>query len=421
MRHNNALQRTRCSAPLKATLDGMRMLLGFLACAATASTLGAESFTGFWKPSCGDAFGVQIKPAGNGIYSLSFCGPGGCFAPGTWAPNSQIVGDPKYKVISPTQLGIRRNDSSEFSMYTKCSDDPSAVAADPSAPKSETTGRLRYKSYYKGVPDYEHSNVFSSGTPEAVAQLREALQVAPARSSTCRRGTVAGTVAAHTLKSNVCDNVAYSKVVGILAKLAPSLDPSRMTFRKVDLKKDGQPEALVEYVDLVGDENVKDPYLTLWLLSFHDNRVNAIPAGPFLVGDVLAALPFGQRDGHEMVFVRHQSCTECHPWIYITIVDFSRAPMGDAFRFNYSEDHKAFEPTIEYSLPGKGHSVDAEVETRVMKPSDKGPHLLQRFALSNGTVEWWAFTCKDLECDFDLAVGTIPAKYKPYWNSGRKL
>ena len=399
----------------------MRALLGLLACAATASTLATESFTGFWKPSCGDAFGVQIKPAGTGIYSLSFCGPGGCFAPGTWTPNSPIVGDSKYKVVSPTQLGIRRNDSSEYSLYTKCSDDPSAVAADPTAPKSETAGNVRYKSYYKDLPDYEHSNLFTSSVPIAVAELRGALQAAPAESRTCQRGTVNGTVAAHTLKSNVCEKVAYSKIASALAKLAPSLDPSRMTFRKVDLNKDGQPEVLVEYVDLVGDENVKDPYLSLWLVTLSDTRVSAIPAGPFLVGNLLATLPFGQRDHYTMVFVRHLSCTECHPWIYVTVVDFSRAPKGDAFRFTYSEDHKSFEPKIEYSLPGAGHSVDADVETRVMKPSEKGPHLLQRFALRDGNTEWWAFTCKDLQCDFDMSVGTVPPKFRPLWNAGKKL
>ncbi len=39
--------------------------------------------TGFWKGRCSDAFGVQIKKQAVNIFSVSFCGPGGCFEPGT--------------------------------------------------------------------------------------------------------------------------------------------------------------------------------------------------------------------------------------------------------------------------------------------------------------------------------------------------
>jgi hypothetical protein len=54
-----------------------------------AATEGA--FTGFWKGECTDAFGLQIKPYDEKLYSVSFCGPGGCFSPGEWTPNTTIV------------------------------------------------------------------------------------------------------------------------------------------------------------------------------------------------------------------------------------------------------------------------------------------------------------------------------------------
>jgi hypothetical protein len=61
---------------------------------------------GFWKSAPSDDFGVAIAPAGNGLYSVSFCGPGGCFEPGTYRPNSKIYGDQKYKVIDVNTVEI---------------------------------------------------------------------------------------------------------------------------------------------------------------------------------------------------------------------------------------------------------------------------------------------------------------------------
>ncbi len=61
-------------------------------------------FTGFWKVNCTDAFGVQIKKQSGNLFSVSFCGPGGCFAPGKWMPNTPIIGDSKYRVVNPTTI-----------------------------------------------------------------------------------------------------------------------------------------------------------------------------------------------------------------------------------------------------------------------------------------------------------------------------
>jgi hypothetical protein len=79
---------------------------------------------GFWKRgSCDDEFGLSISPAGPGMYSVSFCGPGGCFEPGTYRPNTPIVGDPEYQVINSNTLGISTKDGS-YQPFSRCPDGP---------------------------------------------------------------------------------------------------------------------------------------------------------------------------------------------------------------------------------------------------------------------------------------------------------
>lgn len=59
-----------------------------------------KPFIGFWKNNSYEQFGVAIDDAGNGLYSISFCGPGGCFEPGEWRRNTTIVNDPSYRIIN---------------------------------------------------------------------------------------------------------------------------------------------------------------------------------------------------------------------------------------------------------------------------------------------------------------------------------
>ncbi len=82
-------------------------------------------FTGFWKANCTDAFGVQIKKQPGNLFSVSFCGPGGCFAPGQWMPNTPIIGDVKYQVVNPTTIEIAHGQG--WTRYTKCTTDTNPV------------------------------------------------------------------------------------------------------------------------------------------------------------------------------------------------------------------------------------------------------------------------------------------------------
>jgi predicted secreted Zn-dependent protease len=96
-----------------------------LACSlvAIAASPPAIDFTGMWKSDCSDNFGFQIKSAGGNLYSVSFCGPGGCFLPGTYRPNTSIIGDPLYEQVTPSKLRLKQADGT-FTLATKCSDNP---------------------------------------------------------------------------------------------------------------------------------------------------------------------------------------------------------------------------------------------------------------------------------------------------------
>jgi hypothetical protein len=83
----------------------------------------AHDFSGFWKESCEHNFGLRIKPIEPlGMYSVAFCGPGGCDAHGQ---ETFISGDRRYEVVSQDE--IKQRDASGWSIYRKCSADPNAT------------------------------------------------------------------------------------------------------------------------------------------------------------------------------------------------------------------------------------------------------------------------------------------------------
>lgn len=118
-------------------MRSITLLICCVALVGTACASGGTDYTGFWKVNCSDGFGVQIKRAENQLYSVSFCGPGGCFEPGKWTPNTRIEGDPKYKVISPRGLGIKRTDGGGYFTYVKCDSDPTWIVTKPASTESK--------------------------------------------------------------------------------------------------------------------------------------------------------------------------------------------------------------------------------------------------------------------------------------------
>jgi hypothetical protein len=62
---------------------------------------------GFWKAGdCSRDYGLAIGPMGPDTYYVSFCGPGGCFAEGTYRPETKIYGDSTYRVIDKDKIEV---------------------------------------------------------------------------------------------------------------------------------------------------------------------------------------------------------------------------------------------------------------------------------------------------------------------------
>ncbi len=79
----------------------------------------SESLVGLWKTDCALDFGVRIQRAQiEGEYTIGFCGPGDCFKPNTWRPNSPIVGDDSYELVSSGRLRILGSEG--WTEYQKC-------------------------------------------------------------------------------------------------------------------------------------------------------------------------------------------------------------------------------------------------------------------------------------------------------------
>ena len=91
-------------------------------------------FTGFWKESCTDPYGLQVKPY-EGRYTVTFCGPGGC---GTPDPNAAtpIEGDKLYEVMGPDKIKI--NYAEKYTpVYTKCTTETNPVLEYSAADRAE--------------------------------------------------------------------------------------------------------------------------------------------------------------------------------------------------------------------------------------------------------------------------------------------
>lgn len=108
---------------------------------ASVNAVAQDAYTGFWKGNCSDAFGLQIMPASEGQYSVSFCGPGGCFEPGTYRPDTRLSGDPMYQVVSASHIKVLGRDG--WSDYYKCTTETHPIlrykeCPDDTAPKLQS-------------------------------------------------------------------------------------------------------------------------------------------------------------------------------------------------------------------------------------------------------------------------------------------
>jgi len=287
---------------------------------------------------------------------------------------------------------------------------------------SVSSSAVIYKKYYEGLPDYEKNSPFKSNDPGLHAKLASAVKSAVIADKGCQAVLIGQYFPA--LDSNVCKATDSDKIKEILGKIAPSLDLKHLALWKTDLDSDNEPELLVGYLTpLKQTEDYSDPYFTLWLMKKNKTIYKVIHVGPFLAGRLHAIKSFGPFRNQKTVFIKFLSCTECDAIVFLLAVNFETSKDGSPFEFTYSQDHKSWAPIIEYELPGMGHTVNAEVETRIpLSTGPTGPHLLQKFTMKDdGRTEWWAFTCKGLRCDYEMTIGKLPERYKNHWDKGEKL
>jgi hypothetical protein len=382
----------------------------------------AADFTGFWKEYCTDAFGIQIKRHNTQTYSVSFCGPGGCFEPGTWMPNTTIESDPAYRVIDAKNIELKKGE--RWQRYTKCTTDTSPVLDYSTMKDVPRESGITFFEPNQGLPNYEKNLPFIGRDPELLESVKRRVVAASVTSKYCENGkATTPEFGDRPLFSNLCTKSEFEELRNLVSKLAPSLDKKRLTLWKAELHSSGNAGLLVGYIDISNDKNFRYPYLSLWYLVFSKETLRATYGGSYLAGQVHAIRPFGPDGTQKRVFVKYQSCIECHPWVLMTVVDFTATGKASPFQFTYATNHKEFSNAFEYELPGMGHSVEADVETRLPKHVDaKSPNLFQHFRYrTEEKQEWWVFTCKEKKCDYKMYLKELPGKYRQTWNTAEKL
>jgi hypothetical protein len=292
--------------------------------------------------------------------------------------------------------------------------------------------RYAVEEAFNSLPNYDRNTPFTETDRAQHAKLGQAITGVKPLNKECKAGSVLVRKAPQypgdasgkdwrvDLSSNICDVMKLNNIKRLIVSLAPTLSVDNLTAWLFDVDGDQKKDLIVGYIDVSRDES-KYPYLSLWRLKLERGVYKPYYAGPFLNGTVHTTLRFGNKPANLKVFVKHVSCIECEPTIFLTALDFNGESDVRAYEFSYDEKHEGFDSTIEYELPGMGHTVDAKVETRVLPPSEAGPHLLQFFDMDEGPDEWWAFACKEYKCDFQLYKGTAPNNFKQLWNKARRL
>ena len=72
-------------------------------------------FIGFLKKKCSNNYGLAIEKTGDGLYSVSFCGPGGCMKSET---NTSLTNNPAYRIIDENTIEVKGKKG--FSRYHRC-------------------------------------------------------------------------------------------------------------------------------------------------------------------------------------------------------------------------------------------------------------------------------------------------------------
>lgn len=214
--------------------------------------------------------------------------------------------------------------------------------------------------------------------------------------------------------TNVCHKVDKARIDLELTRAAPSLEQDRLGVWKTDLNQDSLPEYFITY-----RQRTFDPMVSYFRIYREGVNFKADYLFSVNGGAIWGINQFGPNPRQHILQIRYQNCYECHPWIYVIFLTVDEKGKTQTFDFTYSKDHKSWDWAIEYKLPGRGHSVDANVESRIItKRSKQGPHLIQAFDYKGGPKVWWVFSCKGLKCDYVFHKSSLPASLSNIWKSG---
>jgi len=210
--------------------------------------------------------------------------------------------------------------------------------------------------------------------------------------------------------------------------MAPSLEASG--FGKswtTDLNRDAEPELILAYnVKIASNPNdlqFADRYAAFFIFRWKDGDYRVASASWFLEGHLHSVSDFAPGSSELKLAVSVASCTECHPWIHLVLLDFGNKADGEMFQFSYEETAPdSWSPGLEYQLPGMGHSIEAKVETRIVEgTSATGPHLIQYFDVAEDDDEWWVFTCEHLQCRPQMTKRALPLALVSSWKKAKRL
>jgi len=287
---------------------------------------------------------------------------------------------------------------------------------------------------YSGLPPYGQLFSLIQAPRTRQQELTDAIRHASISREGCATVAPLKDYEYSDLHGNICNEADRATLTSLLTQATPFLDPTRLAFYKDDLDGDGAPDLLVGYVAI--SRTFPDPFFAFYFISFKHEQLVIRLNGPYLNGRWHAFAPFGPAPKGKTVFVRYQSCTSCHFGLYLETVNFQMSETGAPFLFGAyrsdkqkQKDIRSFRSSIEYTLPGRGHSVDAEVETKIINRSHpRNPSIIQKFTIlkeeelkPTGEVEWWLFSCQELQCPSNPILGKLPVAYAKLWKQGQKL
>ena len=210
-----------------------------------------------------------------------------------------------------------------------------------------------------------------------------------------------------------CDLPTADKLGLFIKTKATWIDISHLSYSKNIINKI---PTLFVFISSIDKED--HPYMVIYQFNFPLDNVVTQFYGPFLNG---VYHRINKVNDNDTLFIKYDSCMECHPWVYLQAIQFSAEKnIGVPLHFNYQLGEPYWSPRMEYELPGMGHSVGGTVETRVTRT---GPFsIIQKFSLyKDDKIEWWGFDCKSFRCKTDIRKNDLPKDWGNGWKTGKKI